>query len=305
MLRNATRAIALAVLAGVLLVGCGPERTDSADTEKVAHNAARLGELYRRIMGNVAERTAGERLAYHGLQDPIQQCATAAGLPDLRPPFVNIYAGRTDADLTVAFFGDGWLTPLAKDSFGRAADQLRLAQGQPGTGPVPADQLSQADRDRYVQIQDSCEPPASAYTNVQYPAGATELNQALDDMIVAVESRKLVRDLIGGYQGCMKEAGFADIATPTALSQNLSSGSPPRDAMPLEGRQPSDAWLAFVEREQKAARADASCRRAVYNSALGDMGGDLDRFESDHASAIADVRRGWTDLTDRASKLGA
>jgi hypothetical protein len=298
---NGVTVVVLVAAAG--LTGCGQSGTKSVNAATVSRNASRLGDLHRRILGTVAERTAGERLAYHGLQDPIQACATAAGLPDLRPPFIDIYAGRTDADLTVAFSGDGWLTPVSTDSFGLAADQLRLSATQPAAGQAPADRLSPADRERYEKIQDSCEPPASAYTGVQFPPGAIELSQDLDETIAVVVGRAPVVELTAGYQGCMKEAGFAGVASPTALSRVLTRDFPARDAMPLDGRPASPEWEAFMARERKAAKADAGCRRDIYDQALTAIGPDLDRFESERAADLAEVRRRWADLVATAGKL--
>jgi hypothetical protein len=308
MLRSVMRVVLVAALsmaapAAAGLGSCGSDDTEGANAATVTRNAARVADLYRRIMGNIAERTAGERLAYHGLQDPIQACATAAGLPDLRPPFIDIYTGRSDSDLTVAFSGDGWLTPISTESFGLAADSLRLSAAQSDSARAPADRLSPADRERYEKIQDSCEPPASAYTGVQFPAGAVDLNQALDEMIGAVTARAPVKDLTAGYAGCMRGAGFADVPNPTALSRKLTGESPARDAMPLDGRPASPAWEAYLARERKAAKADAGCRRGLYDQAMIALGPDLDRFESDHAAEIAEVRRRWDELVASAGKL--
>jgi hypothetical protein len=282
------------------LAGCSGDDAHAVNSASVTRNAARLDSLYRRIMGTVAERTAGERLAYHRLQDPIQACATAAGLPDLRPPFVDIYAGRSDADLTVAFTGEGWLTPISTDSFGFASDQLRLSAAQSSAAPPPVERLSAPDRDRYQQIQDTCEPPAAAYAEVQFPPGAADLGRALDDVIATVEARSPVTDGKSDYSGCLRDAGFPDVGNPTALSGKLSHEFPPRDAMPLDGRAAGPAWTSFVARERKAARADARCRRGLYDKAVSTIGPDLDAFESAHAAELTAVRQGWAELVATA-----
>jgi hypothetical protein len=284
------------------MVGCSAGKPPDNSAE-VSKNAARLDDLHRRIMGNVAERVAGERVAYEALHGPLRTCVAAAGLTYYPPPFVNVYAGMQDSDLTIGFAGTGWLAPISTESFGVATAHLRLTAAQPNDDSTPADyqRLSEADKDKYQQAVDSCaaQPP----TQANVAAGAAELITGLDDALAAVTARAPVKDMTGRYPKCMKEAGFSDVGDPAALADTLSRDLPDRQAMPLDGRPAAPAWEAVVAAERKAARADAQCRRDIYGAAMGSVGPDLDKFESDHAAEITAVRGRWVAIVAEAAKL--
>jgi hypothetical protein len=99
----------------------------------------------------------------------------------------------------------------------------------------------------------------------------------------------------------MTNAGFADVDDPASLADTLSRDLPDRESMPLDGHPGTRAWEAVVSGERKAARADARCRRRIYNRAMISLGPDLDRFEADHAADLATVRQRWAAILAPAS----
>jgi hypothetical protein len=296
--------LAVVVLVAVVAVVRRTSRdTPTVDASAVSRNAARLDDLQRRITGTVAERVASERISYHRLHEPLRACIAAIGLPYFPQPFVNPYAGMHDADLTIGFAGNGWFAPISTQDFGIAAAQLRLSGAQSGDDQASAGyrSLSDADKDRYQEAQDSCAAPASTEDDV--PTGEGELSAALDDVMAAVEARLPVKDQVAGYRGCMAAAGLPDLPDPAALADRLGRDFPPRDAMPLNGRPAAPEWDAVVAREHAAAQADARCRRGTYEQAVLAIGPELERFERDRAEALAAVRRGWAEVVAAAARL--
>src|SRR3954466_3330315 len=83
----------LLLVAGVLLAaatGCSGSPAPRADERP----EAALQRVDTSISGDVRQRTAGEIVAYHEVQDAVVACMASAGWTYAAPTFIDIYAGQ-------------------------------------------------------------------------------------------------------------------------------------------------------------------------------------------------------------------
>jgi len=296
--------VAAAVMTtGISVAGCGDGSPDRLDKPRVAGDASRIAErlsaVSGQVGGSVSERRAGEIVAYHLYQSPIQNCMARAGFSYTPPPFVDIYRGLTKLDMPT---GSGvWLAPLSRTGLGVSDTERRLA-GVATEGPNPGlDRLDAKGQRAYLVRLNQCQPPAEVYAEANVPSTARNLTSQLGELVEQVESRPEVSGKAAGYASCMRLAGFP-AANPVELRQSIAGSFPLRTEAPAVGRSGSTAWEAAAKSEQAAAAADARCRATPYTTALSLLGPKLEAFVLQHESDIEDARRQWSDLVVQAQR---
>lgn len=305
--RRVSIAVVLAVALAGALSACGvPSDTlGEASETRVAgatSGAALLRQANLDIMGAVAERRAGEKVFHDQVQGPLRICMARAGFAYRAPAFVDIYGGMTDDLLASEPEGRGWFIPLgsvgslteARQSYASAAAPLAAqADRDVAAAPDAYDNLTPQRRASYNAALGTCMQNRVAADGANFPQRALELNGQLDRFLANIEGEGEVKAARGKYADCMRQAGRpAD--PPAELFESLTS-APAAPASAAEREAVASARSASV--------ADATCRKPVYDAGMKLVSSRLPSWLNSHAQDVAEVRKGWTQIVDAASKL--
>ena len=102
----------------------------------------------------------------------------------------------------------------------------------------------------------------------------------------------------------MQQAGFAlpdQTGGVSALWEMLSDRLGP---VPVPGEEPSHKWVEYLEFEDDALDADASCRSEAYRRGLLLLSSRLDDFEKEHGGELSATRQQWQETLSRARNNG-
>ncbi len=298
---SAVSKVFVAFVVGFGMVSCGQSPVDHPDTAAVADAEAKLAQLYSRVSGSRAERSAGAYVVYRLYQDGVRACMNAAGWKYRPPAFLDQWATwESDAGT-----GDTeWLTPLTLTPVTRPAQALAVLQrahAREGTQPSAATELSGAERRRYGQALSSCMGPNNGYQDADHPALAVKLVSALGTMIERVD-----RELSGyaaSYRACLRAAGV-NVADRHDLLAQIEQALPadPKD-MPAPGAPDTPQWSRAKAVEAPLAAADVKCRRPVRDRGYMLLAPRIGEFQREHAAELVAVDREWDKLTTRAAVL--
>jgi hypothetical protein len=284
------------VLVGLLVIaGAGCARPADLTAADAADVAERLDRLSQRIGGTPAQRTAGEVLQYHAYQDPIRACMAQAGFTYTPPPFRDPYKARTVIEMGI---GDGrWFAPLGQERLG-VTDIAELTGPQEKHTPSASyRKLSAAEKEAYENTLTGCLPRDMA--DVNFPPAYYPLADAFNAMLSDAADDGSVDDAAKKYPSCMANSGI-----PVTSYNELIELTQARmgEAQPPPPGAVADAkWAAAAAFERQAARADATCRKPVYDLAIRAVAPAVDDFERDHHDDLAAIAEQWDDIVNRAA----
>lgn len=263
----------------------------------VQTGASLLGQLRVLILGTVAQRSAGELVMYHHLQDPLRDCLTAAGFEYVQPKFDDIYQGRNDQEVSESMDGLGWFARPGSSDFRLAENELVRARVVSLEENNAYLSLGEDRKKQYGDQLNRCRPSSAAY-GTNFPPNALQLNDALNDVLGAAADIPALKSAQDKYPACLSSHGFR-AENPSRLVDAVSA-FPARGA-PVSGRSASTEWAAASERAHTAADADAVCRRDIYNAGMTVVAPRLDVWRRQHEPDLAQIQAGWAAITKQAA----
>jgi hypothetical protein len=280
----------------VLLAGASPLPSDApARPFDLAATAARLDALDIQITGSLAEMRASEVLDYHWIEGGMVDCMRAAGHPYRKPPFVSFYQDFTDADFG---YGNGRATVIDSLTAGpRRLIRNELAYARLDRVGVNDPAVSPDD----VAALNGCRGKfgGRSYYDVELPTEDGRL-LGFTDLLEPVNRDADVTQAMQWYRRCMRDRyGYVVDDRDVFL---FASRIDRKDA-PVDGAPAPAGWRRGVAELERVFAADADCRRPAYEAGMKIVADRLDRWENQHRTEIAAVRREWRQRVDDAAKL--
>jgi hypothetical protein len=282
------------MLAGALLATSSAcAQPISIDPATVAEATSHLGLIYEQINGTPKQRRAGELVQYHLYQDAIVQCMKEKGFSYTPPPFVDIYAGLTD----LRGLSGTWFAETSETSLGVADSAVRLAPLDAKTSNPGFNQLEPKDQKLYDDALTGCAPTNTP--DVYIPVSSSKQDDKLLDLLSKIEEKREVAKAISAYRSCMKDHKLT-VDNPDHLIEQLQQkfSNVPHEAI---GKPDRPEWVAAVQ-EERAAAADAKCRKPVRELSAMFISTELAQFEADNRAGIQQAQDDWDDLVKQAGK---
>ena len=253
------------------------------------------------ISGTGLQREAEHYLTYLDLNQDLWDCLEGKGIPVRRGAnFLPIYEGWTPDATSGAWMGGLHRAPSTTALAGAATNRAAVGPPEPGTLEASPE---------YDQAVTVCLENLPGHGTTTYDAGRRPYAPARSDELASELHRVLmaVEDELGPiepYNQCMQQAGFAlpdQTGGVSALWEMLSDRLGP---VPVPGEEPGHKWVEYLEFEDDALDADASCRSEVYRRGLLLLSSRLDDFEKEHGGELSATRQQWQETLSRARNNG-
>lgn len=250
-------------------------------------------ETLAQLAGNAEQREARHYLEFRELSQPYEGCMQAHGI-DFVAEYHTIYAGYvpdgTEAEGT-------WMGALNRKPSDPMLANAEAAHDDE-TGTLPREYQTEA----FEKAKGLCSDtnsvfPESPSTN---EIGDPKLLEELTGMLTGVE-RQL--GPIGPYTECMKEVGIDYTSASDGeegwlgLYMYLSTQMP---RPPLPGEDAAEAWLQYLDMEERTLAADAECRVDQYEKGLELLGPRLADFREANANGLQAASQNWEKFVTRA-----
>jgi hypothetical protein len=293
----------LLLAAAGLSTGCATRSAGAATSAQLASTQQMLDQLTVRIEGDLEDRRATELLIYVAYQRPIRDCMAKAGFSYTPPGFENPSAHWPSVRPLSEY--DELVPTDAEHVTSRGlyvAEDLANIPAATRTNPgyTTLDAAGKAAYDRQV---DQCQPQASTYQDIGRPALSATLFGALDLLIGSVVQTPQVKALSAGYAGCMAGKGLAAANREELTSSVRKAFEALVDVGSGRLATASPQFAAAKAEEQRAAQADADCRRTAHELLLGLLQPKLVQFESDHATELEQLAADWADVRATAAAV--
>jgi hypothetical protein len=272
--------------------GCGEQELPTALNEAQATDVEGLADwTYQQIWGDAQQKDAGQFLAYHAINDPIQQCMAAQSFA-YPAEFHPLWSGYRSNGTSGAWMGHLQEPPSRTEVSLARSRQYEL---DPERNP-------DVDKPGYHEALAECEKSAGDPDAVVIPPGTEELGSKWTELMASVEEEL---GSIEPYTECMATAGYdlaaVDADGQAALYMLLMSRLP---NPPLPGEQPSSAWTEYLSYEAEALAADEKCRADRYRQGLAVLEPRLREFRQQHAQDLTASEQAWGNLLSRAERAG-
>ncbi len=290
----------LAVISVALLVsGCGTEAagdgdpgpaslsSEAAEVERVA------SETEAQLYGNAEQREAKHWLTFRELNRAYEECIQSQGVAWVAE-FATLYAG---------FVPDGtagtWMGALNRKPSDNSLTNAEAAYFDAPGQLTPLEQTPE-----FEAAAAACDSVGNQNLNYEvYDPG----EGLAGDFIVMLDGVEAQLGRIAPYTACMSDAGieFSAAAEGEEGYQGLYlylTGEMPRP--PLPGGQPDQAWLDYLELEERALAADAECRGAQYEQGLLLLGPKLEEYVDRYAAELRTSRDSWEAYLTQAEVAG-
>jgi hypothetical protein len=294
-----TWGISLAAAMVMALSGCGTEtatdepRTSGNVSAELIDVQRAADEILAEMGGNAEQREARLYLAFKEANDPYEECMQAHGID-----FVAKYHTSNVGFLPNGTSGE-WMGALQ-----RKPSEIVIANAEAAyddaTGRLPAKYQTP----QFDEAQASCDESRPKNSIMDISPVPSEASASYAKMLASVDKEL---GPIEPYTECMLDAGV-DYTKASNGEQGWAglymylSAMIPRP--PLPGDEPSKAWSAYLELEQRSLDADTKCRAAQYEKGLELLAPKIDQFREEYGEVLKASQERWEGFATEAKAEG-